>query len=152
MRRIHVLHKTNGDYRFVKANIANTFDSDWLVDPDTSAVDDSPWYHWEVVADLVVLKDQAGRDAADALWDADRENQTMVNFSDEKSLLRAAILTLVDIMNSRASDFNEMKNAIVNSGSLGALQTAVAAIGDQPESVTPVQARDAILNRLRNPT
>ena len=43
--------------------------SDWIEEPDLSAVDGFPSRYWEIAGDAVLLMDQASRDALDAVAD-----------------------------------------------------------------------------------
>lgn len=76
--------------------------TEWLVNPDLSEVEGWPTRYWDIQGDLVVLVDQATRDArdqeivdvrvADAITAAKNEY-------DQQQILRAVVLTIIDEIN-----------------------------------------------------
>jgi len=149
--KIHVIHKTEDIQRYVPAHLADSFDvSEWLVDPDLTNVQGSPPHHWLVINDEVVLKDQAGIDAADLAFNTGRANAIIEQFSDKRSIVRAVVLALVDILNDRATDFNTLRQGIEDATSLASVQAVAAGITPQNDTITPIQARNFIRARLDN--
>lgn len=104
----NVLSRTAGltfPYRKEYKASVNTGDypvSDWIINPDLSAVQGWETVYWDIVGDNVVLADQATRDARAAELVANQElvgrNNAKERY-DEEDLFRALALTIMDELN-----------------------------------------------------
>lgn len=104
----NVLHRTIGatapytKQYLVSVNTQDYNPSEWLINPDLSAVQGFSPVYWDVVGDSVVLVDQATRDARDAelaAITAAAELQREKDSYDQKAVLRALALVLLDEVN-----------------------------------------------------
>lgn len=77
--------------------------TDWIYDPDMSAVDGHPAKHWTInLDDTISLKEQTERDQIDAdeaqaATDADRAEQK--GRIDKERILKAVVLVMLDEIN-----------------------------------------------------
>ena len=151
MRRVLVISKAGDQWRYVRArDLAPFLNTDWLINPDLSAVAGTPEHHWTVVNDAVVLKSQADRDAADLAVKNARMDAQANRLDQESDVYRAAFVELLADRNSQAAAINALRRAILDATNLATLKTAVEAIPAQPENVTPAQFKTRVRNRLDN--
>jgi len=76
----NVLNRTSKQY-LKSVNTPDFPVSDWIVDPDLSAVNSFPNKYWVISGDVVSLMDQAARSAVDA---AELEAQITAEKTEEK--------------------------------------------------------------------
>ena len=106
--------------------------ADWIIGPDMSAVAGQPVKYWEIVGDLVVLKDAAGQAAADlAETEAARDGE-MASVDSVESILRAVVDIIRDEINILRAQFNtttaesnQLTNTSLSDRTLGQLRTAI---------------------------
>lgn len=141
-----VLNRTTNQYR----RSVNTPDfpvSDWIHNPDLSAVMGFDSRYWVITGDTVSLMDQAARDAVDAAELSTQRDSVAGRMDRAESFERAFALLMLDELNRQADRFNELLNAIDTATNLGNLRSTVQGINDLPVR-TAVQLRTALRNRM----
>lgn len=122
--------------------------SDWIINPDLSAVAGFDSRYWTVIGDTVSLMSPAERAAVDAA-SATSERDAIASDVDgaHPRIIRALAELLVDEFNAHATKMNALLDAIDAASSLATLKTAVAGIANHPDR-TLAQLKTAIRNKL----
>lgn len=135
-------------YKYLRSvNEPDYPETDWIWNPDLSAVEGFPPKYWAVSGDAVSLLSQAERDAIDAAEQSDRLDAIANELTQAQSVLRAITEVLVDEFNRHAEKTNAILDAIDNANNLASLQTAIRAIADHP-SRSLADLRNAARNKL----
>lgn len=150
----NVLHRTTKLYR-TSVNTPDFPVSDWIHDPDLSAVIGFDSKYWVITGDAVSLMSQAERDAVDAaeaaaiLASARAEAKSYYDNTIDYlgKAIKAVALVAQDEMNLHADKINAILTAIDNGSNIGAVKTNIAAIADYPQR-TPAQLKTAVDNKI----
>lgn len=134
---------------FIDANGKPTSNTNWIYDPDLSAIAGWPSRYWEIVGDVVALMDETERDAVDAQILEDMRDMAAAQLDNIEDILRAFMLTMLDELNNHANKINSILNAIDNASTLAEVKSAIGAISDYPQR-TVAQLRNAIRDKLGN--
>ena len=124
--------------------------SNYIQDPDLSAVDGFVIIYWVITGDVVTLMDQAARDTVDAdivtariLTEKDQSKQEF----DRLRELKSTVELLVDELNMHTGVTNAILDAIGAANNLSSLKSAIGLIQNLPTR-NFAQARTAIRNNI----
>ena len=121
--------------------------SNYIEEPDLSAVAGEPAKYWIISGDAVTLADQAARDAIDAQEDSDALDALAGQIENNRDIIRAVALLLLDSHNAGANRINAILAAINGASNLAQLKASIAAINDLPTD-NPAGLRDRIRAKL----
>ena len=141
-----VLNRTTKVY-LPSANTPDYPTSDWIINPDLSAVAGQPTKYWRIVGDIVSLLTQVERDAVDAAELEARRDATVQQLQDVEDVLRAFMLIVLDELNLHALKHNAILDAVDAAANLADLKTRVALIADYP-SRTEANLRTAVRGKF----
>lgn len=101
------LHRTDKTYlRSYSGNKLPEPISNYIEDPDLSAVEGQPVRYWEISGDTVTLADQATRDAIDAQLLSDQRDAVAAQLEQQEDIMRAFALVVLDEINTLRQQFN----------------------------------------------
>ena len=141
-----VLNRTTKQY-LPSANTPDYPVSDWIINPDVSAVAGQPTKYWKINGDTVSLMSQAERDAVDAAELAVARDSVASQMDSVEDYSRAFALTILDEINLHAARTTAILDAVDGATPLANLKTAVAAIPDVPQR-TIGQLKTAVRGKL----
>jgi hypothetical protein len=141
-----VLHRTTKELKFSADENFHPV-SDWIHEPNLSAVSGFASKYWNISGDVVTLMSEAERAAVDASDMGALRDSISEKIESQQSYERAFAEILLDELNMHAARVNAILNAIDNGSSLASIKTAVAAIADVPTR-TLAQLRTALRNKL----
>ncbi len=121
--------------------------SDWIKNPDLSAVAGFASKYWIITGDAVSLMNQSQRDAVDAAELSAKRDGAVAPIDAVEDILRAFALTLLDELNLHAARVTAILDAVDASTSLATLKSAVALINDVPQR-TIGQLKTAMRGKL----
>lgn len=121
--------------------------SEWIIDPDLSAVVGWPVKYWIITGDNVTLADAPTRDAIDAAILAAERDDTADYIDTAERYERAFALVVLDEFNRQANRFNALLDAIDAATSLANLKATVGGINNLPVS-TPADLKTALRAKL----
>jgi hypothetical protein len=141
-----VLNRTTKVY-LSSANTPDYPESDWIRNPDMSAVTGWPSKYWIITGDVVSLMDAQQRALVDEAEAAATRDLVVTQIDNIEDLLRAVVLMTLDELNGHALKINAILDAVDAATSLSDLKTRVGTITDYPQR-TPQQARTVIRSKL----
>ena len=141
-----VLNRTTNIY-IPSANTPDYPISEWIHNPDLTAVQGYPSQYWVITGDVVTLMSPSERAAVDQqVLNASRD-YTAGRFDDIEDITRAYGAVALDEFNLHASTVTAILNAVDAATSLADLKNRVATIADLPQR-TLKQVQSAVRNKL----
>lgn len=121
--------------------------SEYIEEPDYSAVQGQPVKYWEISGNVITLADQATRDAIDAIEDSTRLDNVADELDRQQTIMRAFAEVVLAEINKHALKINEILDAIDGASNLSQIKAAIDAITDLPPR-TLAQLKTAVRKKL----
>lgn len=141
-----VLNRATKEY-LASANTPDFPVSDWIINPDLSAVRGFDARYWVISGDAVSLMSPAERDALDAARETSRLDALAAEIEQQQTIMRAFAEVLLDELNRHALKMNALLDGIDGASNLAGMKAAAGAITDHPTR-TLRELRDGIRSKL----
>ena len=141
-----VLNRATKEY-LASANTPDFPVSDWIINPDLSAVRGFDLRYWVISGDAVSLMSPAERDALDAARETSRLDALAAEIEQQQTIMRAFAEVLLDELNRHALKMNALLDGIDGASNLAGMKAAAGAITDHPTR-TLRELRDGIRSKL----